>query len=96
VHIYGLGRSCKQNRFYFSLKNIEAAALNYLADPSRFCEQLRNQDLSWVRWFDLVEVFSSDRGSSWPQVGELSRAWIASSVSRLLYQSYCHCQVGEI
>ena len=48
--------------------------------------------VSWVRCSGFFRGFpSSDRGSSWPRVEELSRIWIAPLiVSRSLYRLYCY------
>ena len=51
----------------------------------RACHQV----IAWARVFDLVEVFSFDRGSLWTRVEDLSRVWFASTVSRSLLCCYC-------
>ena len=49
----------------------------------------RGQVIAWARVFDLVEVFSFDRGSLWTRVEDLSRIWFASTVCRSLPCCYC-------
>ena len=58
--------------------------LIYLANPCvDLCGARDRVATSRVRRLEFLEFPSSDRGSSWPRVEELSRVWIASTVSQI-------------